>query len=306
MRVVLAYDGSEAAMRAAALAGSIRWPPQTSIRVTSVIDRTPMLVPAPWAGGAPAAALELEDEATTYIEGELALVVAELEGKDRSVEAAVPHGRPASILVDEATTIDADLLIVGSRGQGAIRELIMGSVSSEVIERAGCPVMVARRTSVGGIVFATDGSDEAMAAEEILASWPMFDDVPIRVVSVADVMAPWHTGIAPTMYREVLASLAADVAEAGAAHMQIAARSADRLREAGRDAEGILRSGDPAGEIIEVARDQDADLIVLGSRGRTGLARLLLGSVARNVVHGSDASVLVVRRPPAEEAPDRS
>jgi nucleotide-binding universal stress UspA family protein len=296
MRIVLGFDGSESARCAAFLAGSLTWPPGAAIRVTAVIDRTPLIVPAPWAGGSPAAALELDAETTTYIEGELASIVAQLDQGDRSVEAAIHHGRPASILVDEVAAVDADLLIVGSRGQGVIRELIMGSVSSEVIEHARCPVIVARRTSVDRVVFAHDGSEEAMAAEGIIASWPMFADVPVRVVSVANVVIPWHTGIAPTMYREALASHAADVAEARDVHTQIAERSAERLRLAGREADAILRSGDPAGEIIEEAQDRDADLIVLGSRGRTGLARLLLGSVARNVVHGSEASVLVVRQ----------
>ena len=56
-----------------------------------------------------------------------------------------------------------------------------------------------------------------------------------------------------------------------------------------------MRDGDAAGEIIAAAEQRGADLIVLGSRGRTGLTRLLLGSVARNVLSGSTASVLVVR-----------
>jgi len=61
--------------------------------------------------------------------------------------------------------------------------------------------------------------------------------------------------------------------------------------------------GDAAGEIIAVAEKRGADLIVLGSRGRTGLTRLLLGSVARNVLSGSTASVLVVHEP-TENAQD--
>ena len=55
-----------------------------------------------------------------------------------------------------------------------------------------------------------------------------------------------------------------------------------------------MRTGDAAAEIIAAAAEVGADLVVIGSRGRTGLASVVLGSVARNVLHGSTASVLVV------------
>jgi nucleotide-binding universal stress UspA family protein len=109
---------------------------------------------------------------------------------------------------------------------------------------------------------------------------------------------PWTTGIAPTMYGQVPDAYAVEPRESKAQHQRIAADAAKRLRESGRRAHSEMRDGDAALEIIAVAEEQGADLIVLGSRGRTGLARLLLGSVARNVLSGSTASVLVVHEPP--------
>ena len=64
-------------------------------------------------------------------------------------------------------------------------------------------------------------------------------------------------------------------------------------------AEPERRTGDAAAEILTAATEWQADLVVVGSRGQTGLTRILLGSVARNVVHGSTASVLVVHEPAA-------
>jgi len=59
-----------------------------------------------------------------------------------------------------------------------------------------------------------------------------------------------------------------------------------------------MRDGDAAGEIVAVAEQRGADLVVPGSRGRTGMTRLLLGSVARNVLSASPASVLIARDGP--------
>src|SRR5699024_148939 len=114
------------------------------------------------------------------------------------------RGRPASVLIDTADAFDADLIVVGSRGHGRVAALILGSVSSEVVDHAARPVLVARQAEAREVVFATDGSDAAAHVGSILATWPIFDRVPIHVVSVADVDQPWHTGVAPTMYRQVV------------------------------------------------------------------------------------------------------
>ena len=129
-----------------------------------------------------------------------------------------------------------------------------------------------------------------------------FGGLPIHVVSVADVVLPWKSGIAPTMYGQVLDAYAADLRMAKVEHERVAGDAAVRLRDAGRVVDSEMRDGDAAGEIISVAEQRGADLIVLGSRGRTGLTRLLLGSVARNVLSGTTASVLIARDGTAEPA----
>jgi nucleotide-binding universal stress UspA family protein len=122
------------------------------------------------------------------------------------------------------------------------------------------------------------------------------------VVSVADVVEPWHTGIAPTMYRQVVEAHAQDLAEAQAEHTRIAEEATSRLRASERQAEAAMRTGDAAAEIISAIAELGADLVVIGSRGRTGLSRVVLGSVARNVLQGSTASVLIVHGPKGSDA----
>ena len=293
MRVLIAYDGSAGAAQAVALAEGIDWPAGSAVRVVSVVE--PAMLQQ-WSTGAANPRLQ-EQDALAQIEADQAAVVGRLSAPNRTVDAVLLRDRPASGLVDHAREFSTDLVIVGSRGHGPIASLLLGSVSTEVVDRAPCPVLVARRSTLERVVFATDGSKTAAAAEDILARWPIFAGLAIRVVSVADVVRPWTTGIAPTMYAQALHAYAKDVAEAEAEHLGIARESAERLAGAGRRADAEMRNGDAAAEIIAVAQESVADLVVLGSRGQTGLKRVVLGSVARNVLAAGDASVLVVHRP---------
>ncbi len=295
MRVLIAFDGSAGAAQAVALGEGIDWPAGSIVRVASIVEPA-MLQVLPWTTGAVSPRV-LEHDALAYVEAEQAAVVGRLSAPDRTVDAVLLRDRPASGLVDQAREFSADLVGVGSRGHGPVASLLLGSVSAEVVDHAPCPVLVARRSTFERVVFATDGSETAAAAEDVLARWPIFAGLAIRVVSVADVVRPWTTGIAPTMYTQVLNAYAKDVAEAEAEHLGIATGSAKRLAGAGRRADAEMRNGDAAAEIIAVAHESGADLVVVGSRGRTGLERIVLGSVARNVLVGSDASVLVIHQP---------
>ena len=292
MRVLLAYDGSPGADNAVALAHSAAWPPASTIRIVAVVELR--LISTNRMPGAPVVASQAEADVAALAQEDIQGAVDRLASVDRRVEGAVLRGRPASVLVDEANRFNADLVIGGSRGHGPIASLLLGSVSAEVVDRAPCPMLIARTATISNVVVAADGSEPATAAASLVASWPMFTRVPISVVSVAEVVEPWHTGIAPTMVRQVAAAHARDVAEARAEHSRIAEATVSDLRAAGREASAEVRTGDAASEIIASAEAAGADLVVMGSRGKTGLARMILGSVARNVVQGSRASVLIV------------
>ena len=71
--------------------------------------------------------------------------------------------------------------------------------------------------------------------------------------------------------------------------------AADRAREAGVQVETYARQGDPADAILDVAEEQDADLIIVGNKGMTGAKRFLLGSVPNKVSHHAPCSVLIIR-----------
>jgi nucleotide-binding universal stress UspA family protein len=90
----------------------------------------------------------------------------------------------------------------------------------------------------------------------------------------------------------------ADAANASRKHHDALAREmVAQLQSAGLTADADRRDGDAATEILAAASASRADLIVMGTHGRTGLTRLVLGSVARNVLHHATSSILITREP---------
>jgi nucleotide-binding universal stress UspA family protein len=294
MRILIAIDGSQPSELGRDLAADIRWSDGSSLRVMAALDIGGALFGAPWYAVAPANVDELEER---YLQ-ELREVVADAAGRlaraGRAVTSTVLRGRAATSIVDEARRFGADLIIVGSRGHGALESMLLGSVSAEVVDHAPCPILVARRPRLTSLLLADDGSAGARAAAEKVAHWSIFEGLPVRVVSVAPASVPWQPAFplkhAPPdgeAYRESRAA-------AIEAHQRVADDTARRLTLAGRQAVADVRAGDAAHEIVAASRDADVDLIVTGLRGQTGLARLVLGSVARNVLHHAHCSVLVV------------
>ncbi len=300
MRVLIAYDGSAGADQAIALAGALRWPVGTMFRVVGIVEPA-YLHGRPPLGDAIAAS-EMDDRAMAAANEAVTAAAASLRADRRIVEAVALLGRPGTAILEAATRFDSDLVVVGSRGHGPIRRLVLGSVSGELVERSACPVLVARTSAVERVVLAVDGSEGARLAGSLVATWPMFEAVPIEVVSVAATMGPWRLGLAAPMDPEVAAAYAQEVGEVTAAHTEIAASTAERLRAAGRDVTPVVRTGHPADQIAAAAVESNADLVVMGSHGRTGMRRVLLGSVARDALHASEASFLVARATEVESA----
>ena len=295
MRVLLALDGSEPSDRARQLVHNLQWPPGTSIRLISVVADRLTMFGGPWTELMPATAPEIETAVLEQQRQVLDTAAAGLAGPGRTVETVLARGRAATAILQDAAEFRADILVLGARGHGAWETALLGSVSAEVVDHAACPVLVARVASLERVVFADDGSESAERAVDLLAGWEPFRDVPVRVVSVASVPAPWQSGVSPLMMDAAFEAHADSLREAQARLRDVAERAASRLTARGSTAEVDVRVGDPARQIVAAATDFDASLIVMGSRGLSGIRRILLGSVARNVLHQAPCSVLVVR-----------
>jgi nucleotide-binding universal stress UspA family protein len=296
IRILVGIDGSPAADVAVELVATRSWPDGSHVVIAEAIEITGVISAVP---GTPLAFVDVADiesdiraAAGRTVEAARARVVA----SGLTAEGRVLAGRPASTLADEAAAIGADLIVVGSRGHGTIETMVLGSVSAELVEYASIPVLVARGSSADRVALAWDGSASAQAAADLLHTWPSFATSEVTVVTVTDVGPPWWTGFGESS--PSLVPMYLDAAEAARARdRELANAMADDLRRAGIQARAEPREGDPADQILAAARDGGVDLVVMGTRGRTGLARLILGSVARNVVTHAPCSVLVVHHP---------
>lgn len=295
MRVLFATDGSRSADRARDLLARLPWPVGTRFCIVAALEPRGELFGAPWLAAAPGELDAVESELLRHAEVTLDDAERTLAGPGRTIERLTLRGRPASAIVEEARAWTAELVVLGNRGHGPIASMVLGSVSAEVVDHAPCPVLVVRDSEISSVVFAEDGSPGAARAARALRTWPIFHDLPIDVVSVAETAVPWNAGMAAGLYDEVMASYARDVEAAREGTSALAHRSARQLQLAGRAAVPHVLEGDPAQEIVEFARARPRSLVVVGTRGHGGLARLVLGSVARNVLLHAPGSVLVVR-----------
>jgi nucleotide-binding universal stress UspA family protein len=142
------------------------------------------------------------------------------------------------------------------------------------------------------ILLAIDGSPPSQAAIDEVAHRPWPTATTVRVLSVIQPYTPPATEI-------VLAGAALqEIRERQATEAdRLTKHAGEQLAAPGRlSVETAIREGDPRTEIVDAADEWPADLIVVGSHGRTGLKRLMLGSVAQSVVAHASCSVEVVRR----------
>jgi nucleotide-binding universal stress UspA family protein len=303
MRILLAIDGSASSRAVLRLVGSLAWPEGTIIELVGVVQ------PAVQALLPSGMAFPMDEDARTTETGRalaqtLEAAADELEAPGRGVRPVLLEGRAANVIVERAAQRRAELVVIGSRGLGPLRSMLLGSVSAEVVDHAPCPVLVVRRPAVGPILLAVDGSRSSNGAVTFLAGARFLASRPIEVVSVAPSDASPLMSLVPLSDAELQAS-PADLLVLRQRSEGIAARATEELLAEGWTARWSVSQGHPAREIIQAATLFGSDLIVVGSRGRTGVTRMMLGSVARNVLLHTDASVLIVREPVRSKAPRR-
>lgn len=292
MKILLALDGSEPSSVARDLVANLAWPAGTSVHLLAAYRP-----PIDYTGGVGSAMVwvgDIEDAVRDQLTEMLATMGAPLTARGVTVEQILVRGRAGDAIRDAARDIGADLIVTGSRGRGPVRSMLLGSVAAEVAANAPCPVLVARGPSVSRLLVAADGSPNARMIPELIGAWNAFDGIPTDVVSVVPQDPPGFE-LMVGLYTLGDERLNEQRREEALAAGRTANEMAARMTERSMPATAHVRTGDPANEILRAAAELQSDLIVTGSRGLGTLERLLLGSVARNVLIHALGSVLIVR-----------
>jgi len=181
---------------------------------------------------------------------------------------------PYEDIVHHASKNNVYMIIMGTHGRSEMKRLMMGSVTAKVIGHASCNILVLplnAKVECKNVLIATDGSkySEAAASEALGIAKRCGSSIIVLSVALSD------------------------------AELTATQDNVNKVSEAAAKEDikttSIVTKGKPYESIIETAKQKEVDVIVVGSHGRTGLARLLMGSVAERVIGLSESAVMVVK-----------
>jgi nucleotide-binding universal stress UspA family protein len=290
MRILLAIDGSDQSYLAA-----------RAIHVLASVEKVVVLyvldVPTP---GYPmilpevARDLQATVERTMREDGQRLLDRAvSLLPNRASASTQLVAGTPAEVIPATAERERIDLIVMGARGVGLIREAMLGSVAHRVITHATCATLAvtAPLLSLQRVLLALESDEDADAAIHFLSQRPFGQAPSVEVLTVFPFTHTiWPMGMVET---QSLMETTVDSARSFAESVAV------RLSQIGYQSSGVTLAGAPAAAILRRAEEAAADLILVGSHGHKGLSRLFLGSVSHGVLHQARFPVLVFRLPKA-------
>jgi nucleotide-binding universal stress UspA family protein len=313
MKILVAVDGSEASLVAAAEAGMMPWPKNSIIKIVSVSDTptpaTPWLMPLP-SGTYATWEKIFEDRATASLSAALSRFNEMNQARD-VVMTKVLHGPVKEVILEESEQWQADLVILGTHGYNLLERVWLGSVSRGVTAHAHCSVRVVRpvadpEAEKDGkhlrILLAIDGSEFSQAAVDAVATRPWPAGTEVRIVSVLHLPftpSPETWSLPDSFYYE-LEKQGRETLNAAILRGKDRLQQSQSERETPLEISSVLLLGHAEEELIREAKRWGAHLIVAGSHGLSGWKRFLLGSVSQALIAHAPCSVEVVR-PPARE-----
>jgi nucleotide-binding universal stress UspA family protein len=290
LRILFATDGSQGSARAEVYACALAQSWGASLTVMSVLEFPP--------GMNPDYAVnrlyldELMQEATTR----LADLKVRAGGLGLPVQSRIATGIPSEEVLAVARAEDADLVVVGTRGKTGLEHVLLGSTAERIIRTAPCPVLtvpVAKqlagehpKATVTRMLVPVDFSDCSRDALEYGTLIAQRSNVSMKLLHVLE---PVSYGLDFTLPQ---------MAQRESSKIAITKRLSDfvcALSSLGLASDFLISGGLPADSILDAARAQSVDVIVMGTHGRRGLSHALFGSVAESVLRRSSCPVLTVR-----------
>jgi nucleotide-binding universal stress UspA family protein len=296
MKVLIAVDYSPASERVLDEAVARPWPEGTNFSVVNVVDvqhfaRLPALI----------------EDAKCEADRLVKAGSAKLSRTGHKALSEVIMGFPRRAISESAKEWHADLIMLGSHGHSAIGRFLLGSVAQGILRTAPCAVEIVRSAPGGPapsshpmkILLATDGSDCSVGAAHSVASRPWPDGTAIKILSVEELIVLDNqvagyplSSVYPQSLLEELTTQARDRARSAVeTARQIFLRAGMKVLD-----DHSRPLGEPRAVILDTAKTWRADLIVLGSHGRRGMDRFLLGSVSEAVAIHAHCSVEVIRK----------
>jgi nucleotide-binding universal stress UspA family protein len=208
-------------------------------------------------------------------------------------EAEVIRADPFAGIVRAVAAKDPDLLVIGPHRRRVLRDVFVGTTAERTLRAVRCPVLMANAPPVGTYrraLIATDLSETSAAAVQALLTLGICAGCSLALVNVFEAPA-LDLAASPAVPSEARQAYLEDARAEALHHLQTFAAST------GLDAADLRlrrRHGTAAGEILSLADDEQADLVMVGTRGRSGAANIFLGSVAEAVLRGARTDVLAV------------
>jgi nucleotide-binding universal stress UspA family protein len=308
MKVLLAVDGSRDSQSAVRFLQKLRLPVRTELLILHVYESWSEPAVLSSSGRSPriqqrlAALREITADKARALVSE---VSPQFSGRGLRVRTLLAEGRAAPEILEVLDRHRVDLAVMGTRGLSGVKRFLLGSTSEQVLTHGRCSALVVRgkprwvnpaRERGMRVLLASDGSPHASAAMDLLAKLGLPRSAVVTLLNVVETHDYLTSHLLATG-RSDLRRLAEEVIQArkqAGADMLEKARNA--LKRRNLTADTLVAEGHPAEAILQTAERIRADLVVMGSRGLTGMKRLLLGSVSHKVVRHAPCSVLVVKK----------
>lgn len=278
-KILVAFDGSESSKNALRQAIVLRDIEKSWIKVLAVV---------------PAYEGDLElvgvSDIGNVLKGPTDKLISAAEEVARAgsteVMTNVEQGEAYEKIVDVCDEENCDLIVMGRRGLRRLERMLMGSVTARVIGHSEKDVLVVPRNvtlALDNILLATDGSAHSEAALDRALHFATTCKGKLSAVSVVDIY--------PEFYAEA-PEIVEQMEEKSMAILQEVRQKAEKARV---KVETQVLRGNAAEEIIDLAQETRAGVIFIGSRGRSGLKKLIMGSVTEKVISLASCPVLVAR-----------